>query len=111
MTPLTPTRTIISLLIASTLLFLMSDRSAAPLPDRNGQHSFATNALDKQNLDRATRTRIEQIYGKLPMRFEANEGQTDERVKFIARGAGYAVFLTGNGAVLQLRRGERKRRE
>ena len=38
----------------------------------------------------------------LPMRFEPNQGQTDPRVKFLARGAGYGVFLTPQQAVLTL---------
>ncbi len=37
-----------------------------------------------------------------PLAFEANEGQTDERVKFVARSNGYTVFLTQNNAVLSL---------
>jgi hypothetical protein len=41
-------------------------------------------------------------YGKLPLAFEANDGQADARVKFLARGRGYALFLTGNSAVLTL---------
>lgn len=42
-------------------------------------------------------------YGKLPLSFEANQGQTDSQVKFLARGSGYTLFLTGDEAVLQLR--------
>jgi uncharacterized protein (TIGR03437 family) len=57
-------------------------------------------------IDKTTRARIEQAYGKIPIRFEANERQTDARVKFMARGAGYSVFLTGDEAVLQLRKGK-----
>jgi hypothetical protein len=34
--------------------------------------------------------------------FEANHGQTDRRVKFLARGRGYTVFLTATEAVLAL---------
>jgi len=41
-------------------------------------------------------------YGNLPMRFEANLGQSDPRVRFTARGAGYGLFLTATGAVLAL---------
>src|SRR6476661_4028416 len=33
-------------------------------------------------------------YGKLPLTFEKNLGQTDARVKFLARGSGYTVFLS-----------------
>jgi len=38
-------------------------------------------------------------FGRLPLSFELNQGQTDARVKFLARGQGYALFLTDNGAV------------
>jgi hypothetical protein len=38
--------------------------------------------------------------GRLPLAFEANTGQTDGRVKFLARGSGYTLFLTANEAVL-----------
>ena len=40
--------------------------------------------------------------GQLPLRFEPNLGQTDPRVRFLARGAGYGVFLTPDKAVLTL---------
>ena len=41
--------------------------------------------------------------GQLPLSFEPNQGQTDPQVKFLARGAGYGVFLTSDQAVLTLR--------
>jgi hypothetical protein len=44
--------------------------------------------------------RILEAYGKLPLSFEVNQGQTDQRVKFLSRGSGYSLFLTGNEAVL-----------
>jgi hypothetical protein len=47
-------------------------------------------------------TRLRESYGKLPLRFEANQGQTDQRVKFLARGPGYNLFLTADEAVLSL---------
>ena len=42
-------------------------------------------------------------YGSPAWSFEANVGQTDPRVKFLSRGRGYTLFLTGEGAVLLLR--------
>ncbi|MGH9766058.1 MAG: SBBP repeat-containing protein [Blastocatellia bacterium] len=51
--------------------------------------------------DQATRAR--EAFGKLPMRFELNQGQTDSQVKFFARGPGYGLFLTPNEATLRLR--------
>jgi hypothetical protein len=44
--------------------------------------------------------RIADTYGKLPLTFEANQGQTDAKVKFLARGDGYGLFLTPTEAVL-----------
>src|ERR1039457_334273 len=52
---------------------------------------------------------INQNYGQLPLVFEPNQGQTDPRVKFLARGGGYALFLTPNEAVFVLRRGTANR--
>jgi HYDIN/CFA65/VesB-like, Ig-like domain/Beta-propeller repeat len=44
-------------------------------------------------------------YAQLPISFEANSGQTDSRVKFLARGQRYTLFLTGHDAVLVLSSG------
>ncbi|HTC63969.1 MAG TPA: SBBP repeat-containing protein, partial [Candidatus Saccharimonadales bacterium] len=44
-------------------------------------------------------------FAKLPLSFEENTGQTDSRVKFTSRGAGYNLFLTGDEAVFALRGG------
>ncbi len=38
----------------------------------------------------------------LPLGFEANLGQTDSKVQFLSRGAGYTLFLTGDEQVLRL---------
>ena len=48
--------------------------------------------------------RLSEDYGNLPLRFEQNSGQTDARVKFLARGKGYTLFLTGGEAVLKLQK-------
>lgn len=44
------------------------------------------------------------MIAKTPMSFEVNRGQTDPRVKFLSRGLGYTLFLTGNWAVMALER-------
>ena len=41
-------------------------------------------------------------YLQLPLRFEANVGQTNPSVRFVSHGQGYTLFLTGNEAVLTL---------
>jgi hypothetical protein len=50
------------------------------------------------------RQRVEARYAALPLAFEPNRGQSDTRVSFLARGAGYTAFLTRSGAVLALHR-------
>jgi Bacterial Ig-like domain (group 3)/Beta-propeller repeat len=50
----------------------------------------------------AAQARIADNYGKLPLSFEANHGQSDPQVKFLSRGSGYSLFLTGDEAVLAL---------
>lgn len=47
-------------------------------------------------------------YGVLPMSFEPNVGQTDSQVKFLARGNGYALHLTGREAILSVTAGPRR---
>src|ERR1044072_963036 len=51
----------------------------------------------------ADAARLSEGYGKLPLRFEVNRGQTSSAVKFLARGRGYTLFLAVTGAVLRLR--------
>jgi hypothetical protein len=43
-------------------------------------------------------------YGQIPLSFEANQGQTDPQVNFLARGSGYSLFLTPTQAVLSLQK-------
>lgn len=42
-------------------------------------------------------------YGNLPLSFESNAGQVDDRVRFLSHGPGYELFLTQEGAVLTLK--------
>jgi hypothetical protein len=64
--------------LASIGLFgLLSSSQAVPIsPERSAAHLF-----------------------QLPLTFEVNQGQTNDRVDFLARGPGYNVFLTATEAV------------
>jgi len=42
-------------------------------------------------------------YGKIPLSFEQNLGQTDSQVKFLSRGSGYTIFFTPDDVVMSLR--------
>ena len=57
------------------------------------------------------RARVAETYGKLPLMFQANAGQTDERVKFMAQGPGYSLFLTSTESVFVMSRREKESKE
>ncbi len=50
----------------------------------------------------ATRARVQARYAALPLAFEANQGQTDPQVKYMARGNGYKLFLTSSKAIMSM---------
>ena len=62
---------------------------------------------EPSKVDKATRARVNESYGKLPLSFEANQGQQDQPVKFLSRGRGYNLFLTNREAVLVLTKSEK----
>src|SRR5258708_1990139 len=53
---------------------------------------FSGNSPNKLEPDKATR--MSGVPLSLPLFFEANRGQTDARVKFLARSGGYTLFVT-----------------
>lgn len=57
-----------------------------------------------REMSASTRQQLVEAYGHLPLSFEANQGQTDQRVRFLVRGSGYSLFLTANEAVLALKK-------
>jgi hypothetical protein len=57
--------------------------------------------------DATARVRASETYARLPLSFEANQGQADPQVKFLSRGNGYTLFLTPTEAVFTSRRKHR----
>ncbi len=51
---------------------------------------------------RLLKMNLAENYGKIPMSFESNQGQTSSQVKFLARGNNYTLFLTPDETVLKL---------
>src|ERR1035438_4641980 len=76
------------LCLTTTFLSSQSNPAAAPIRASKADPKGQAKILDS--------------YGKLPLSFEANHGQTDTRVKFLSRTGGYTLFLTGDEAVLAL---------
>jgi hypothetical protein len=75
---------------------LASGHSVGPSKAGSGKHS----APRPESHSRAA---VLDTYVRVPLSFEANRGQTDSRVDFLARGSGYTVFLAPSEAVLSLR--------
>jgi hypothetical protein len=60
--------------------------------------------------DHAIRVRVSDTYGKLPLSFEANRGQSHSNVKFLSRSANHTLFLAPTEAVLVLPKSARPRK-
>jgi len=64
----------------------------------------AGSAATSPKTSSAQKAHVAENYGKLPLSFEANAGQANKSVKFLSQGCGYGLYLTGNEAVLTLRK-------
>jgi hypothetical protein len=62
----------------------------------------ATFAFSQSAFHADPKARILDSYGKLPLSFEVNHGQTDSSVKFLSRTGAYSLFLTRDEAVFTL---------
>jgi hypothetical protein len=99
---------VLALVLAAGMLLgvaLGKKTSRAPLaePDSsisNGTLSTALYSKKAKSPASNPKLRASSILGQLPLIFEPNEGQADSRVKFLARGAGYGLFLESTEATL-----------
>jgi hypothetical protein len=55
--------------------------------------------------DRRLLTAVADSFGRLPLGFEPNVGQTDPQADYLSRGSGYTLFLDAGDAVLRLQHG------
>src|SRR5947209_5501666 len=70
----------------------------------NRSHAKSINTLTSRVGEKSKKTQEQASseYGKLPLSFIENQGQTNERVKFISRGKGYNLFLSPTDILLTL---------
>jgi hypothetical protein len=73
---------------------LVAGLSLPPCSTAESRPPDAGSALD--------RTGVVEALGRMPLRFEKNDGQTDPQVRFLSRGPGYGLFLTPAEVVLSL---------
>jgi|GEM_PF-2026555 len=94
-----------SLILTITGAFLLRDRGEVVTKTTDQiPSSFGANlAPGPDTTALPDKNSIAESYGKLPIDFEPNVGQTDDSVRFVARGRGYSLFLTGSEAILDLR--------
>lgn len=74
--------------------------SISELRRQTGANQAGEPRLREPRRGSSERARIERDYGNLPLTFEANLGQFAEPVRYLARGAGYRLYLTPVEAVL-----------
>jgi hypothetical protein len=86
-------------LLAALAILALGAATLANAQDRGIQASLQT-SKDAAIANASAHMRT--AYAQLPLIFEANQGQSDAQVKFLARGAGYGLFLTKDAAVLSL---------
>ena len=89
--------------LCNVILFAQSN-SIEPTAHRTGgpkTTKLQANIVSQPNPQ--AQGRMIQSYGRLPLSFERNQGQTDAQAKFLSRGNGYTLFLTGDEAVFSLR--------
>jgi hypothetical protein len=94
---------LICLIQLLTCTFLLSQLK--PLAANESASTVAPSIVAPGN---ASQPRILSSYGKLPLSFEANQGQTDATVKFLSRTRDYSLFLTADETVLTLRAKSKK---
>jgi len=75
-------------------------------PSDQAQSPAQSSAMDPSpqapaTLKTQTKTQIARTYGALPLRFEANGGQTSSEADFIVRGSGYSMLLKPTGATIK----------
>jgi len=57
-------------------------------------------SLPAHSVVAASHAHPQNLFARLPLSFEPNQGQTDASVKFLAHGPHYTLFLTSSGATL-----------
>ncbi|MGA9498108.1 MAG: SBBP repeat-containing protein [Terriglobales bacterium] len=91
-----------AVLAAAGLVLYFGTTVHAAKAQAEAKPNDSATASAQQILASQKATKLQSLSSSLPMFFEPNQGQTDPQVKFVARGAGYGLFLTADEAVLEL---------
>lgn len=89
-------------IVAVAVLVAVGVAGGAGLRMYSGTAATKRAATAPPPLSAENSARVRASLETLPLAFEANQGQTDPQVKYMARGNGYTVFLTANDTVFAL---------
>jgi hypothetical protein len=101
--------------MALVLLALVAFSALIPASETPNTEHYSVGSKDSQSgasplsepgAPRMSEEAAIDAYGKLPLSFIPNEGQTEEAVRYYAQGAGYGFFFTKEGARLSFADGE-----
>ncbi len=92
------------MLFAAVALTIGSGAAKLPADNAANPHAFSGSAATVSAHASSAKAVPQGLvnYSHLPLMFEPNRGQTDARVRFLARGSGYGLYLTAQEAVLAL---------
>src|ERR1035437_5704740 len=76
-----------------------------------GALSNAANRVGTDRVPEDVKTQAIVNYGKLPLSFEENRGQTDARAKFLSHGRDYSILLAPSEVLLTLQSAGKARRQ
>jgi hypothetical protein len=95
--------------VAITVVAVAAIAGSSHVRARRVNHAqpFITASSQVPAVSAAQRGRVRANLDALPLAFEANQGQTDPQVKYMARGNGYKLFLTSSKAIMTLPGGRR----
>ena len=82
--------TIITVCVLAAALRLSGVTSYAALRQPRSERANTSSLSSLSPADQPARLRANEAYGKLPLSFEVNQGQTDSEVKFLSRGMTWA---------------------
>jgi hypothetical protein len=101
--------------MALVLLALVAFAALIPASETPNTEHYSVGSKDSQSgasplsepgAPRMSEEAAIDAYGKLPLSFIPNEGQTEEAVRYYAQGAGYGFFFTKEGARLSFAEGK-----
>ena len=99
-------------LVTGTFLFGNTSSTAAQSLASAGSTTVLTRgqgfASTAKTLSDESKAHAIAFLERMPLSFEANQGQTDPRVKFLAHGQGYTLFLTRRGEAVHTTRDARQ---